>query len=168
MGGNTSYSLHLHLPSVAKCIRAFSAECPMTVCQCLCRQIPITGKSARCPWLHAPHSTTTSSHGHHSLLQTQTTSPSPLSHAQKSVDSAATSPHNPPSLEPWVDALKGDFEVKFSLSLFDNVKATKDTALAAATTVGERVAIMQEYNKSMADNIHVERSTRLRPSENTT
>jgi len=56
-----------------------------------------------------------------------------------------------PSPEPWVDALKEDVETEFNLTLVDDVKAQKDAALAAATTVEERAAIQREYATSMAD-----------------
>ncbi len=56
-----------------------------------------------------------------------------------------------PSPEPWVDALKEDVETEFNLNLVDDVKAQKDAALAAATTVEERAAIQREYDESMAD-----------------
>lgn len=56
-----------------------------------------------------------------------------------------------PSPEPWVDALKEDVETEFNLTLVDDVKAHKDSALAAATTVEERAAIKREFDASMAD-----------------
>jgi hypothetical protein len=56
-----------------------------------------------------------------------------------------------PSPEPWVDALKDDVETEFNLTLVDDVKAQKDVALAAATTVEERAAIRREFDASMAD-----------------
>jgi hypothetical protein len=56
-----------------------------------------------------------------------------------------------PSPEPWVDALKDDVETEFNLTLVDDMKAQKDVALAAATTVDERAAIQREYDLSMAD-----------------
>ena len=56
-----------------------------------------------------------------------------------------------PSPEPWVDALKDDVEAEFSLSLVDDIKAEKDAALAAATTIERRAAIKREYDESMAD-----------------
>ncbi|KAI0000709.1 hypothetical protein BJV74DRAFT_794384 [Russula compacta] len=70
--------------------------------------------------------------------QTQPTVPPPV-------------PASRPSPEPWVDALKDDVEAEFSLSIVDDVKAEKDTALAAATTAEERAAIQREYDESMAD-----------------
>lgn len=70
--------------------------------------------------------------------QNQSTVPQPVSMAR-------------PSPEPWVDALKDDVETEFNLTLVDDMKAQKDVALAAATTVDERAAIQREYDASMAD-----------------
>jgi hypothetical protein len=63
----------------------------------------------------------------------------------------APSPATRPTPEPWVDALKDDVEAEFSLSLVDDLKATKDAALDAATSAQERAAIVREYDESMAD-----------------
>src|SRR5260221_12315175 len=56
-----------------------------------------------------------------------------------------------PSPEPWGDALKDDGETEVNLTLVDDLKAQKDAAMAAATTVEERAAIQREYDESMAD-----------------
>ena len=83
-----------------------------------------------------------------SLRQSPPSLPFPTRQNQLTVPPSAGSR---PSPEPWVDALKDDVEAEFSLSLVDDVKAEKDAALAAATTVEERAAILREYDESMAD-----------------
>ena len=83
-----------------------------------------------------------------SLRQSPPALPIPTRQNQMSVPPSAGAR---PSPEPWVDALKDDVEAEFSLSLVDDVKAEKDAALAAATTVEERAAILREYDESMAD-----------------
>jgi hypothetical protein len=84
-----------------------------------------------------------------SLRQSPPALPFPTRQTQSTVPPPA--PAARPSPEPWVDALKDDVEAEFSLSLVDDVKAAKDTALAAATTVEARAAILREYDESMAD-----------------
>jgi hypothetical protein len=84
-----------------------------------------------------------------SLRQSPAALPFPTRQNQLTVPPPA--PAARPSPEPWVDALKDDVEAEFSLSLVDDVKAAKDAALAAATTVEARAAILREYDESMAD-----------------
>ena len=85
-----------------------------------------------------------------SLRQSPTALPFPTRQNQSTVPQPVPAALRP-SPEPWVDALKDDVETEFNLTLVDDMKAQKDTALAAATTVEERAAIQREYDASMAD-----------------
>ena len=84
-----------------------------------------------------------------SLRQSPATLPFPTRQNQSIMPQPV--PTARPTPEPWVDALKEDVETEFNLTLVDDMKAQKDTALATATTVEERAAIQREYDASMAD-----------------
>ncbi|KAF8500398.1 hypothetical protein F5888DRAFT_1633141 [Russula emetica] len=84
-----------------------------------------------------------------SLRQSPAALPFPTRQNQSTVPQPV--PTARPSPEPWVDALKDDVETEYNLILVDELKAQKDSALAAATTVEERAAIQREYDASMAD-----------------
>jgi len=84
-----------------------------------------------------------------SLRQSPAAFPFPTRQNQSTVPQPI--PAARPSPEPWVDALKEDVETEFNLTLVDDMKAQKDTALVAATTMEERAAIQREYDASMAD-----------------
>ena len=84
-----------------------------------------------------------------SLRQSPAALPFPTLQNQSTVPQTVSAAR--PSPEPWVDALKDDVETEFNLTLVDDLKAQKDAALTAATTVEERAAIRREYDASMAD-----------------